>query len=301
MAGLRFASLLACTLIFLCTLELATRFGFRHVSKMERRHATEFAAASSIVARSGQPSVLVVGNSLLLEGVDFTKLSASMPVGDTIQRFALEDTGLLEWQFGIRRLIAAGSRPSHIILALGVPNFSSNTMHTDYSVFYLLRVRDLPDLASRLHYDRTQAADLYFARLSLFFAGRNLIRNFVLNLIAPSYATVLHGLAVADNQPKRHGDLRAPMVKSLLDTRRSCDSIGAQLIVLIMPGFSQAEASDVVAAAHRAGVAVLEPVAEGAFPQRLFRDGFHLNAEGSQRFTALLTPEIIAHLGPHHD
>lgn len=296
-AAHRFAALLACIVIFLCALELGTRFGFHYVSKMESRHAAEFAAASSIGGRPGQTSVLLVGNSLLLEGVDFPKLRSSMPADARIWRFALEDTGILEWRFGLRRLIAEGTRPTHVVLALGASNFRSHTLRSDYSAFYLLRARDIPQLASSLHYDLTHEADLYFARFSLFYAGRNLIRNFAVNLATPSYADLLHGLAVAERQQKRPDDSRAAMLSDIVDMRQSCEAIDARFIVLIMPGFEDRDALDVTAAAHDSGVAVVEPVAERGFSQNLYRDGYHLNAEGSERFTALLAPQLIAQLG----
>jgi hypothetical protein len=262
---------------------------------MERRHATEFEAASSFVGLPGRSGVLLLGNSLLLEGIDLQALRAGLPSSVVVQRFALENTAILNWQFGIRRLIAEGSRPRYVILALGVPNLKPDSIRSDYFVFYQLKAADLPELASLLHYDHTQAADLYFARFSLLYAGRNTIRNFALNLVAPSYVDLLHNLALSNDA--RQTPLQAnesAIFNSIDDMRRSCATIGATFMLLIMPGFAETDAPTAMAAARRAGVDVIEPAAEGSFPRMLFRDGFHLNEDGARQFTSLVIPEIAS-------
>src|ERR1051326_1197161 len=56
-------------------LELVTKYGFSRISKIQRRIENEYADSVKIrPIENGRPSVLLCGNSLLLEGVDFPLL-----------------------------------------------------------------------------------------------------------------------------------------------------------------------------------------------------------------------------------
>ena len=59
--------------------EGATRFGFNRVSRIQQRFLTEYALAQTFgVDGCGRPHALAVGNSLLLEGVEFERLRTSL-------------------------------------------------------------------------------------------------------------------------------------------------------------------------------------------------------------------------------
>ena len=60
-------------------LEGVTRFAFSRISALESRVATEHSAALQVRQTSVHPSVLFVGNSLLLDDVDFPELRRLLP------------------------------------------------------------------------------------------------------------------------------------------------------------------------------------------------------------------------------
>jgi hypothetical protein len=289
----RFWQLLIGVLAMVAMLEVGTRAGFGHVSKLERRVGDEYADASRIARETGRQHLLLLGNSLLLEDVDLQVLHSELPKNIAIHRFAVESTGLYDWRYGVRRLVADGSRPDVVALVLGAPNFAPVAIRGEYSAYYLFRPRDIVEIGASLRYDRTQTADLMIAHFSLYYAGRNNIRNFVLGRAVPPYASVLHELAIGRGESVGQGHARGAMDEGLADVKRSCAEIGAKLVVVIAPSFDPDDARNVVSAGASEGVAVLEPVAEGGYTTNLYRDGFHLNSEGAHRFSAALAPGIL--------
>src|SRR5271168_369303 len=99
--------------LLLCAFEAATRVGFTRVSAIESRTYTEYRGALAV---RGSKSVLLLGNSLLLEGVDLDRLRALLQPEMTPRRFVIEQTNFPDWYYGIRRLLAEGSRPDRIVL-----------------------------------------------------------------------------------------------------------------------------------------------------------------------------------------
>ncbi|HVW83827.1 MAG TPA: hypothetical protein VHB50_04075, partial [Bryobacteraceae bacterium] len=278
-------------------LEAGTRLAFSRISAIETRISDEHRTANSIRPIPGRPSLLLVGNSLLLHAVDMPLLKQLLPGNARAYRYVIEQTYLLDWQYGIRRLFADGSRPDKIVVVVGAVHVRPVKIRGDYSSYYLFRTADLPEIASMLDYDLTKESSLYFARYSLFFAGRNNLRNFVLNKLDPAYSRMLHALATGP-APKENPDLIGRAAYQRLSAmRRDCDAHGAKLIFVIAPGAAPEEIAAVVNGARDAGVECLVPSRGTSFPPSLFEDGFHLNATGATRFTHLLAPELANDLG----
>ena len=105
-AGVSRQLLLGALLVFVLTpalLEGGTRFGFLRISTIERRIASEHTAALGLRHEPAQRSVLLVGNSLLLDDVDLEQLQRLMLKQLRVSRFAIEATWFLDWQYGLRR------------------------------------------------------------------------------------------------------------------------------------------------------------------------------------------------------
>lgn len=164
----------------------------------------------------------------------------------------------------------------------------------DYSAYYLFRTSDIPEIADSVGYDNTRLSNLYFARYSLFYAGRSGLRNFVLNKLDPSYGNLLHSLAPGASAAPPEAPLEAATAERLRDMRASAEAHGARLVLIVPPGFATSYEAAVVRGAARARVPVIAPVPQGAWGQEMFRDGFHLNERGAREFTRLLTPLLAA-------
>lgn len=289
-----FLAALAVLALALVGLEAGTRIGFRRVSGLEGRTAAEYAAATALRREPGRRHVLLVGNSLLLAGVDMDGLRAALPADTASSRFVIEDTGFLDWRFGIRRLLAEGSDPDRLVLVLGAEQFAPRTIRGDYDAYYLFRRADLPEIGRALGYSLTQVTGLYFANLSLFYAGRNNVRNFVLGRVAPAYRDFRRSLEF-DTRRERRGTVdREALVEGLADLGARCAARGVRLLVVVAPGFSSAYADYLAAAAAAARVELVAPLAAGALPRADFSDGFHLNETGARAFTAALARELTA-------
>src|SRR5438067_13846645 len=93
------AALLALCAVFCVAVEVVTAHYFGRVSKVERRRESEFRAAWSLRSAKDQheTSVLVAGNSLLLEGMDFPELQQSLGPAAHLQRTVFENTFYLDW------------------------------------------------------------------------------------------------------------------------------------------------------------------------------------------------------------
>src|SRR6185295_4653700 len=79
--------------------EAGARLGFSRISKLHHRIMTEQQAALAIrPAPSGSPpTLLVVGNSLLLEGLDFPRFTKEVSPRFQASRFVVEGTAYNDW------------------------------------------------------------------------------------------------------------------------------------------------------------------------------------------------------------
>jgi hypothetical protein len=290
----RIVGVLLIIAVSLAALEAGTRYAFTNVSRIEQRTDAEYRAAVRIRPMEGKPSLLLVGNSLLLEAIDFDLLKRLLPAEVRSYRLVIENTRLLDWKYGIRRLLADGSRPDYVVIAVGVTLVLPAQVRGEYSSYYLFRTADLPEIADTLGFDNTSASSLYFARYSLFYAGRNSLRSFVLNRANPAYAQLLHDLATRPATKVDPEHVRAAAEARLGDIRNVAEAYGTKVFFLIPPGFYPVEEAGTTAGAARARVPVLAPVHQGAWPATMFADSFHLNPRGAEEFTRLIVPQLTA-------
>src|SRR5204862_7607578 len=94
-----------------------------------------------------------------------------------------------------RRFFDEGSRPDMIVLCISAEHLISSRIRGDYSVYYLFRFWDIPQIRRDINYDLTKTSGLVLSRFSLFYAGRNNFRNFMLSRTAPAYTAMLQRLA----------------------------------------------------------------------------------------------------------
>ena len=282
---------LAMIVLLLACAEVAFRFGFSRISRIESRTIHEHQNAIAVRPTSAKPTILMLGNSLLLEAVDFDQLKSQLEPWAVPTRFVIEQTAFLDWSYGIKRLLSDGARPNRIILCLNLPQFVSSSIRGDHVAFYLYRTTDLLNVGRDSGYDLTKTSGLLFARYSLFFAGRNSLRNFVLNRLQPAYGELLHGFTTVPAPELTDAkvlQLAAPRLEQL---RRLCNENGIQFAFLLPPGFGDG-GQGLIQAGINSGTTVLAPVSLNAWDKDQFRDGFHLSKTGSERFTKLVSEKV---------
>src|SRR5437588_4952612 len=115
--------------------EVGSPLILQHLSRTERRVETELLAARSLrpVTADGRATVLLGGNSLLLEGVQLDHLHDSLASEYEVSRLGIEQTHYLDWYFGLRRLLEEGARPSLIVLSLATDQLASTLTLVDAS------------------------------------------------------------------------------------------------------------------------------------------------------------------------
>ena len=278
-------------LVLIATFEISSRFMLEHHSETFARVSRQYADAVWVrPAKAGEPiSVLMVGNSLLLDGIDvdrFQKLTSSKL---RIYPIFLEATGYYDWLYGLQRLFREGARPQVVVVGVGVNSFLANTVRQDYVPLMFFDARDTLGVAYDLGMDRTATSNLLLAHSSVFWNTRSVIRSQILYHVVPHSKDLFLLLKRQPPIPP------VPEFQSIADSRlrrlrELCEAHGAKLIVLVPPTLSSDDAvRQMTLAAQSAGVDALVPIPPAALSTRYYQpDELHLNAEGAELFTSAL-------------
>src|SRR6266567_1021663 len=187
--------------VILLALELASPFILTRFSRIERREQSEGQAARTLrpLTPDARPTVLLLGNSLLIEGVQMDKLQDHLAAQCAVRRFGIEKTQYLDWYFGIRRLLEEGSRPSVIVISLATDQFASNLTLGESFARRQVSTKDFPLLVRQAKLDKTTASTYWFAHWSNWLADKGFIRQDVLILLVPNFRQL--AARIADHGP----------------------------------------------------------------------------------------------------
>jgi hypothetical protein len=274
--------------------ELGSPLILEHLSRTERRVASELQAAKSLhpVTADGRPTVLLAGNSLLLEGVQLDRLHENLAPDYEVSRLGIEQTHYLDWYFGLRRLLEEGSRPSLIVLSLATDQLASRFTLGESFARRQMSARDFPLAIQESKLDRTTASTYLFAHWSNWLADKGVIRQRVLILLVPNFREL--AARIADHGPHVNDPavLLAMAQQRLPELRDLTQTYGVKIVLLIPPTQHEDQSRPIQELGEQRGVAVWVLSPPGEFPRTLYRDGFHLNAEGSEIFTSRLAQQI---------
>jgi|SRR5215471_14619247 len=274
---------LACVLV--CAfIEAGTALEFGRISHIEQRREAEFQRAKDVRHSVRAASVLVVGNSLLLQGVDFPKLQQQTGPELSLYRVVVENTFYLDWYYGLRRIFASGARPDAIVLVLNPSQLTSPAIGGDYTAHFLVDTSDLLEFAKETGADRNQTSSLVLANLSFFYGTRAEIRTWVLGRILPDLPILTRNFHNAPKKPTADA-LRKLTTQRLERLRQLCQQYQSELVFVVPPSTEDVGADIVTRAAASIGVDVLIPIAPGILPLSDYSDRFHLNANGASKFT----------------
>jgi len=296
LVALAYAKALACICaILIIGLEISSNYVLKHDSLTYARISQQYDHALKIrPAGLGEPtSLLMVGNSLLLRGVEMNRLRALTSPKMRIYPIFLEQTGYYDWLYSLQRLFRHGVRPQVVVVGVGVNYFLENSVRQDYVPMLFLDARDTLSVASDLNLDHTATSNLLLAHSSTFWDTRSAIRTQVLGHAVPHLQDLFSLIRPAPSIPQgREFDVIAlPRLERLRDL---CESYGAKLILLVPPTLSSENAvGQMASAAHRVGVDVSVPIDPAALSARFYDpDGMHLNSEGALLFTAALAKDL---------
>jgi hypothetical protein len=249
-------------------------------------------------SKPGEPaSVLMVGNSLLLYGVDVDRLHELTSGSMRIYPIFLEATAYYDWLYGLRRLFRWGARPQVVVVGLPVDFFLGTGIRQDYSPMILFDARDVLGVASDLRLDHTATSNLLLAHSSTFWDRRSVLRAQVLRGIVPHFED-LFSLVKTKPTILQGPEFEAVAISRLRTLRELCEAHGAKLTILVPPTpSSESAVRQMAIASQKAGVQTFVPIDPGALSARFYQpDALHLNSEGAALFTSALATDLTRYL-----
>lgn len=284
--------------VLLLGLELSSPKILKHFSRIERRIESETAAAKTLrpVTTDGRPTVLFVGNSLLLEGVQMDALQDGLGSQYAIRRLAVEQTQYLDWYFGLRHLLEQGSRPSVIVLALATDQLASPLTLGEAFAHRDMSPRDFPLVVRQAKLDRTEASDYFLAHWSNWLADKGAIRQDVLILLVPNFRLLAQRIADHGSHIHDPATLIGMAKQRLPELRDLAGSYGVKIILLVPPTLRGDSSVEIQKVGQDVGLPVWVLSPPGEFGRDLYLDGFHLNDKGSEIFTGRLANQIRTQL-----
>src|SRR5215470_20401289 len=194
-------TLLAGLVLLYLGLEVSSPMILAHLSRTEQRIAVELKAAQKLrpTTKDGRPTVLFVGNSLLLQGVALDSLRADLAPRYEVSRFAVEQTHYLDWYFGLRKLLQEGSHPTVIVLALATDQLASHWTMGEAFAHRQMSTQDFPLVWREANLDRNTGTSYVFAHWSRWQADKGFIRQCVTILIIPKFRDL--AARIADHSP----------------------------------------------------------------------------------------------------
>jgi hypothetical protein len=290
---------------FLIALETGSAYLLKHHSVTYRRVSQQFAeAAATGRSKSGEPrSVLMIGNSLFLEGVQIDRLHELTAGNLSVFPIFLEGTGYYDWLYGLRRVFREGARPQVVVVQLDANSFLWNQVRTEYSPRLLFDAADLIRASWDLGLDRTATSSLLLSHWSAYWGGHSVIRTQILRWVIPNFAELfslvpLQRNALRQNQGRvQFGPEFESTVAGRVETLRElCGAYGAKTVMLIPPTpSSENTARALRQISKRVGVTALIPIDPALLTARDYEaDALHLNPDGAALFTS-----AIARLADH--
>jgi hypothetical protein len=287
--------------VLVIAFEISSNYLLTRHSETYARVSQQYAEALKV--RPAEPReplpILMVGNSLLLDGVDVKRLQQLTSAQVRVYPIFLEATGYYDWFYGLQRLFREGSRPQVIVLGIGADSLVTNSVRQDYVPLLLFDLQESLCVGSDLKMDRTATSNLVLAHVSVFWDTRSVIRGQVLQHVVPRYRDLVMFLKPhpATPAPAEFTEVANARLRRL---RELCESHGARLILLIPPTPSSADAiRQLTFVTHKLGVEMLVPLDPTNLAPKYYQsDDLHLNSEGAALFTsavATVLPKTLMH------
>lgn len=304
---LRLVSRFSVPLLVICALvlvEVELRFSEARLSGdvAQIREAPERVRYTS---ENSSPGLLMVGNSLLAEGVDQARLEALLAaqLGRRIPvaKVTADGTTPLEWRYSLRKLVFRPEhKPAILVLAFGPGHLWDRPGKTqvlrlaahhvaEADVGMLFR-EELRDIESR--------SEFLTARVLRTYALKDRIQLRLLDLVLPHFRTerelLLRRTDSGGEGSRDLADLRN--LKGLLD---DATRTGIPVVLLPMPAQDLWPVEGPVETlAQSLSVPILDIRGKVSLEPEWFPDGEHLGSQGRIAFTRALAPELARMIKP---
>jgi hypothetical protein len=278
------ASLLLVIAATLLTAEIATRSLLLPASRIERKIDAERLALRSDHSVN---SVLIVGNSLVQDGVLANVVGAALGGSHHVQRYAVAQTTFWDWRYALEGIVKSDSTPKTVLLLMSPEHFMIAAGRPDYSALRLIRTQELRAYINVLDLHPTEQSRILFSHFSAYFGFRNELRKNVIGRIVPGVPELMLALNAG---AKRTVTINQERISArLTELNELMRTHGKRLLVGSPPLPSRQETLlELCQAAAVANVECLVPDNLAAFAASDFRDGFHLGPEGAKKYSRLL-------------
>src|SRR3989449_1091828 len=248
---------------FLIVLEGLSAYVLKHHSVTYRRVSQQLnRAVGARPEGTGEPtSVVMIGNSLFLDGIQVDRLQELTSERLRIYPIFLEATGYYDWLYGLRRIFRLGARPEVGVVQLEAISLLWNRGRTEYSPMLFFDAPDLLHVSSDLGLGRTAESSLLLAHWSAFSSAHSVIRTQILRSTIPHF-TELFNLLILGQRPTALRPDTEEIAEARLKTLRDlCHAHGAKMILLAPPvPSSESAVRKLVGIAQGIGVSTLVPI-----------------------------------------
>ena len=282
-------AILAVCALLLIGLEAASVWMFGHLGanltvRRETRDAIRLASTTD-----APHSVLIVGNSLVLHGIDEHTLDTTLGPGYEAKKETIVGSGYQDWLYGVPSLLDRGSRPTLIVLGFSPAQLVMDRPPIGRTTRLVWTTKNLAYYTLDRRIGLTAASNLLLQHFSAFFALRDQLRQDSRKLIVPGYAAMSHDFF--DGAPLRPDSTTdvAIAASRLAAMDSTCAAHGVRFVYLLMPTRAQDDAAIepmMIEAGKRVNVPVLVPIPNRALLAADQLDGYHLNAAGAAVFSA---------------
>jgi hypothetical protein len=287
--------LLSTIIVTLALLEVVCRERFDYTSNVQRRELAERRELLAVrdAGTSTDPHIALLGNSLMLHGIDVPLLDANLNSRYVPVPYFVLGTNYYDWFFGLKRLFAEGMRPQYVLLGLSPNQLATSDVQGDMSARYMIQQSDLLDIVRRTHMDATRASDFILAHYSEYYSTREITRGYVMSRVLPSVTELLHNQYASFRDPEIGESALKPLAVSRLTALdQLCRANGAHFLFVVPPSYQKGE-DTILHAGIEQGVTVLLPVKDNEFDVSDYEnDGIHMNEKGAQVFTMRLAAEL---------
>lgn len=296
--------MLLASLLALCVfIEGGTRLVIGDMSNTLHRIRVESRRAQTIGSDKHSQELLIVGNSLLIAGVDVDALNEPLQPKWRGVRFGMEQTTYYDWYYGLKRLAADGARPSAIVVCLEPRHLVGTSVRTELFAHYLMRTSDTLNVSRTLGLSPSGTADLFLANISAFWALRKEIRKNLLMRLMPELPTLTRMMTRGGGSPPTEASELLTTGRARLEgLREVANAAGARLIVVMMPPVSLEQTPALRQLGSELGISIVAPLThQDLQPGDYDLDQYHLSAQGRARFTRALAHDLLGVLQPTAD
>jgi hypothetical protein len=276
----------------LATGELISSFLVPRISRIESRTELERAQMLAGSRASDGRKMVVLGNSLLLEGVDFPALSSALAPDVHSWRWVIEQTQYLDWYYGLRRLYAEGLQADVVVLALDAGQMTDSGVRGEYFAQRMMMASDTLNVARDARLSLTATCSLFIGRISAYYGYRSETRKVVLARLIPGILDLRNVLIQIRRPALEHEETVDLSAQRLRQYDSLVRAHGGRFVFVVPAALDSRNGNYLQEAGARAGVPVLVPLEANAVTAADFRDGYHLTPQGASRYTASLSAQL---------